>query len=150
MISSDPDGKLAWRDEQGVRHPGLVPVRAFPLSAPQAEISLVDVRGHERLWIADLAALSETERRLVEAALDERDLLPEILAITQISSESVPSVWWVRTDHGDTQLELKGEEDIRRLEHGGLLITASSGLGFVIPDLRRLDRASRRRLERFL
>jgi hypothetical protein len=57
----------------------------------------------------------------------------------------------VDTDRGPAQLVLKGEEDIRRL--GGrthLLIAATDGLQFRVPDVTALDRHSRKLLERFL
>jgi hypothetical protein len=45
---------------------------------------------------------------------------------------------------------LKGEEDIRRLKSGELLIAASEGVQYRIADMSVLDKASRRLLERFL
>ena len=45
---------------------------------------------------------------------------------------------------------LKGEEDIRRLADGALLITGRDGLAFRVRDRFALDRHSRRLLERFL
>jgi len=45
---------------------------------------------------------------------------------------------------------LKGEEDIRRLAGGALLVTDSHGIGYRIADAKALDRRSRRLLERFL
>ena len=45
---------------------------------------------------------------------------------------------------------LKGEEDIRRIGHGTLLIADSQGLQFRVADLLALDRHSKRLLERFL
>ena len=45
---------------------------------------------------------------------------------------------------------LKGEEDIRRLPGGRLLISSGQGLQFGVRDIAALDRGSRRLLERFL
>jgi len=45
---------------------------------------------------------------------------------------------------------LRGEEYIRRLAGGGLLITDRFGIQFLIPDLKALDRPSRQFLDRFL
>jgi hypothetical protein len=45
---------------------------------------------------------------------------------------------------------LKGEEDIRRLRDGGLIITDSHGVTYRVHDIRALDRASRKLLDRFL
>ena len=54
------------------------------------------------------------------------------------------------TDRGRTNFILKGEEDIRRLRDGGLLITDNHGLVFRVVDLKAMDRASRKLLDRFL
>ena len=67
-----------------------------------------------------------------------------------VSSFGTPSTWTVETDRGDTTFVLKGEEDIRRLKGGELLIAASEGVQYRIADMAALDKASRRLLERFL
>ena len=58
-----------------------------------------------------------------------------------MSTFSTPSTWSVRTDRGDAQLVLKGEEDIRRPPASALLITDSHGVGYRIADARALDKA---------
>jgi hypothetical protein len=47
-------------------------------------------------------------------------------------------------------LLLKGEEDIRRLSASVLLVTDAHGVQFLIRDLARMDRYSRKLLDRFL
>ena len=54
------------------------------------------------------------------------------------------------TDRGETSLVLEGEQDIRRLPGGMLLIADREGLQFLIRDLGTLDKGSRRFLDRFL
>ncbi len=149
-ISLGISGELCVKDASGNRHDGVMPVRAFPITAPTQGISLVDAHGHEQLWIADLAALPDYERGLVERQLAAREFQPEIRAILAVSSYSTPSRWQVDTDRGETVLVLKGEEDIRRLSSTRFLIAADNGLHFLVADTRKLDPASRRRLERFL
>ena len=73
-----------------------------------------------------------------------------IEALLEVSTFTTPSTWTVRTDRGTTTLVLKGEEDIRRLADGRLLVADSQGIQFVIADRQALDRHSRRILERFL
>ncbi len=146
-IQSDVAGRLTFIDARGERHDALLPVRAFPLSAPQGSVSLVDDRGQECLWIPELSELPPAERQCVEAALAEREFVPKILTIEAISGYSLPSEWRVRTDRGETTLTLKAEEDIRRLSGGRVLVASASGVQFLIPDVSRLDRMSRRNLD---
>ncbi|MBS0330036.1 MAG: DUF1854 domain-containing protein, partial [Proteobacteria bacterium] len=63
---------------------------------------------------------------------------------------ATPSTWTVETDRGETRFILKGEEDIRRLGAAALLISDSHGVQYLIRDLSRLDKTSRRLLDRFM
>ena len=148
-LSRNPWGKLVLRSADGSVHEGVVPVRAFPIQAPEHDISLLDADGHELAWIPDLAALPGPAQGLVRAALAEREFMPEILAILSVSSFATPSTWQVRTDRGETRFVLKGDEDIRRLFGHTLLVTDAHGIQFLIRDMTALDRESRRLLDRF-
>lgn len=149
-IEQTADGQLTLIDAQGVRHVGVVPVRAFPFAAPAQGVSLVDSHGHEQWWIDDLASLPADQHKLLESVLAEREFMPCIQAIVGVSGYSTPSTWQVETDHGTTELVLKGEEDIRRLPDGRLIISSANGLQFQVCDPAGLDRPSKRRLDRFL
>ncbi len=149
-LSRDAHGRLVLRDTEGVEHVGVVPVRAFPLSDPHGAVSLVGSDGRERLWIEQPEALPAESRALIEEELARRSFAPVIEQLLEVSTFATPSTWQVRTDRGTTQLVLKAEEDIRRLGDAALLVTDSHGVGYRIPDLRALDKRSRRLLERFL
>nr|WP_309964804.1 DUF1854 domain-containing protein [Variovorax guangxiensis] len=149
-LERDPFGHLVLIEAEGVRHVGVVPVRAFPLSAPGEGLSLVGSEGRELLWIDRVADLPEPARALLAEDLAARDFAPRLLKLHKVSSFGVPSTWTVSTDRGDTRFVLKAEEDIRRLEGGALLIASAHGVQFRIPDAKTLDRASRKLLERFL
>lgn len=140
LVLTLPDGRL---------HEGVQPVRAFPIQAPGHDISLLDTDGHELAWIEDLAAVPQPAQGLIRAALAEREFMPEIQALLGVSSFATPCTWQVRTDRGDTDLVLKGDEDIRRLSGNMLLVTDSHGIQFLIRDVSALDRESRRLLDRF-
>ena len=143
-------GRLVFIDRHGQRSEGCVPVRAFPLAAPDEGVSLVSGDGHELAWIPRLDALPATLRGLIEAELAQREFTPEILRLKKVSTFSTPSVWDIDTDRGPTRLTLNGEEDIRRLAGSALLIADSQGVQFKVSDMHALDRPSRRLLERFL
>ena len=95
---------------------GVVPVRAFPISAPEEGVSLLGEDGHELRWINRLSDLPEETRLLIEAELAQREFMPEITRIRQVSSFATPSKWQVSTNRGDTELLLKAEDQIRRLD----------------------------------
>jgi hypothetical protein len=143
-------GRLVFTGADGMVHEGVVPVRAFPIAAPGEGLSLVSADGHELAWVERLDALPPAQRALLEELLAEREFVPEIQQLLEVSTFSTPSTWTVRTDRGTTRFVLKGEEDIRRTSRTMLLIADSQGLQFVVRDLAALDRHSKRLLERFL
>lgn len=134
---------------------GVIPVRAFPLTAPEEGLSLVTSSGEEVLWISHLTDLPEAMREIVEAELASREFMPEIQAIRSVSSYATPCTWRVSTIQGETELVLKGEEDIRRLHLYGngiqsLIIRDRHGIEYFVPNRNALDRHSRKLLDRFL
>jgi hypothetical protein len=149
-LQRNAHGRLLLTLPDGTRHDGVVPVRAFPIAAPEQCVSLVDADGRERVCIAALADLPAPQRALIEDELAGREFTPVITSIVAVSTFSTPSTWQVETDRGPTSLVLKGEEDIRRLAGGALWIADSCGIQFIVRDRRALDRRSRRLLERFL
>lgn len=150
QLERHASGQLLLIAAGGERHLGVVPVRAFPIAAPDEGISLISSEGHELVWLERLSELPPPQRSLLEEELVLRDFVPEITRLKSVSSFGTPSTWAVETDRGDTSFVLKGEEDIRRLSRESLLIAAGHGVHFSVKDMGALDRASRRLLERFL
>jgi len=150
QLHRDSFGRLVFTDDYGNVCEGVVLVRAFPISAPDGGFSLVDPYGHELAWIENLAEVPEQWRDLLASELATREFMPVISRILSVSSYATPSQWSVQTDHGDTQLILKGEEDIRRLKQPALLITDGHGIHYLIRDRYALDATSRKILDRFL
>ena len=150
QLQRQQNGQLVLIDAEGDAHVGVVPVRAFPLAAPDEGISLVSIEGHELAWIEQLQELPTAMRTLLEEELALRDFVPEISRLQSVSTFGTPSIWTVETDRGVTSFILKGEEDIRRLGRNALLIASSEGVQYSVRDMTALDRASRKLLERFL
>lgn len=150
QLSRDAFGRLLLDAGEAGRHEGVVPVRAFPIAAPEQGISLLNRDGHEVVWIERLDVLPAEQRALLDEELASREFMPELRQLLAVSSFATPSTWTVRTDRGDTDFVLKGEEDIRRLGRHGLLIVDSHGVQFLVRELGQLDPHSRRLLDRFL
>ena len=142
---------LVWSDGEVVER--VTPVRACPFSDPEHGFSLVDAESHEVLWLDSINDLNAADRALVDEALASREFMPVITRIDSVSSFNTPSTWQVNTEQGKTQLVLKGEEHIRRINGMGgnnLLISDNHGIQFLIKDVTQLDKHSRRLLDRFL
>ncbi|AOY99034.1 hypothetical protein BKK81_07005 [Cupriavidus sp. USMAHM13] len=143
-------GRLVMTLADGTVHEGVVPVRAFPISAPDDGVGVMSTDGRELAWIPRLDALPANERALLAEELASREFMPEIRRIVSVSTFATPSEWTVQTDRGATTLTLRGEEDIRRLSGATLMISDSHGIHYLIRDLSGLDRGSRKILDRFL
>ncbi|QIL81686.1 DUF1854 domain-containing protein [Diaphorobacter sp. HDW4A] len=152
QLSRNAHGRLTLRLAAGGKeHVGVLPVRAYPISAPNEGLSLFGTDGHEIVWIDRMDQLSADQRTLIEEELAAREFVPTIQKLISVSTFATPSTWSVETDRGPFDLVLKAEEDIRKLEgRTHLLITASDGLQFRVRDSSVLDKHSRKLLGRFL
>ncbi len=150
-LARNAHGRLVLTLGSGQVFESVVPVRAFPLAAPEEGLSLVGSDGKEALWVDRMADLPADARALIEEDLAVREFVPTIHSIRKVSSFSTPSTWDLETDRGSAQMVLKAEEDIRKLAgRTRLLISGSDGVQYRIPDTTQLDKHSRKLLERFL
>jgi len=143
-------GRLRVTLPDGEAHEPVLVVRAFPISSPDQGFSLMSVDGHELAWIEHLDTLEPAARALVQQALDEREFMPVISRLIEVSGFVTPCTWQVDTDRGHARFVLKGEEDIRRIGNGALLVSDSDGIHYLIRDVAALDRSSRKILDRFM
>ncbi len=148
-LERDALGRLVFIDAAGVPHIGVYPVRAFPITEPDAGISIMDQSGKELCWFDGITAIPDGELTLIEEELAAREFMPVIEKITKVSTFATPSIWDIETDRGPTRIRLKGEEDIRRIAGNTLLIADSNGLQFLIKDSTKLDKLSKKLLDRF-
>jgi hypothetical protein len=149
-LSRDSYGRLVLKGKNDEVHIGIVPVRAFPIAAPDEGIALINTEGHEVGWADHLADLPPAFAQLIEEELASREFVPEIEKIIEVSSFACPSTWQVVTNRGAATLLLKGEEDIRRLSQTQMMVSDTHGIQFLIRDIGTLDRHSRKLLDRFL
>ena len=150
-LERTPFGKLVLTNAQGERFEGVVPVRAFPIQAPEEGVSVVDTDGHEVAWIPQLGALPPGAQELLRQELTRREFMPVLQRIESVSSFSTPCTWTVQTDRGPCEFVLRGDEDIRRIGTAhGLLISDAHGIHYLVPDQFALDTQSKKILDRFL
>ena len=71
-LRRDSYGRLVVTGQNGEEHAGVVPVRAFPIGAPDDGIALVNLEGHEVGWVGKAALILKGEediRRLSQTRL---------------------------------------------------------------------------------
>lgn len=149
-LATDAWGRLVLIDSQGMRHEGVEPVRAFPLSDPQRWVAICDAEGAELAFVEDLNRLPPAVREVLDEALARRDFVPVVERILSVSVDVEPSEWEVKTDRGLTRFLLTSDDGVRRLGPSEAMLVDNHGTRYLISDIRRLDAHSRRLLDRFL
>ena len=149
-LHHDAWGRLVYVDAAGVEHVGVEPVRAFPLSDPARDVSLLDHEGREVAHLADLSQLAPEVRAFLEEELSRRHFLPTIRRIRAIEGITEPTTWDVDTDRGSAKFRLRSEEDVRRVVGSRVIVVDDHGVRYLMPDYRQLDATSRRLLERYV
>lgn len=149
-LARNAAGQLQFTDTDGTVFDSINLVRAFPISAPDEGLSIISKEGHELAWIPCSVDIPAQIKDLIEAELLQREFMPVIQHINQVSSFATPSIWDVVTDKGNTQLILKAEDQIWRLKNNRILITDKNGVNFMINNIEQLDKHSRKLLDRFL
>jgi len=149
-LQRDAFGQWVLHMPDGAQHAPVTALRAYPVTAPNGGVALMDAEGHELIWVDALSDLPADLQSRVLQALSEREFLPVIDRLESVSSFATPSTWTVQTDRGTARFLLKGEEDIRRLTGTVLLINDADGVQYMIRDLAAMDKHSRKLLDRFL
>ncbi len=149
-LANDAWGRLILIDPQGMRHEGVEPIRAFPLSDPQRWIAICGAEGAELAFIDNLSDLPAAVREVLDEALARRDFVPVVERIVNVVAEVEPSEWEVKTDRGITRFLLTSDDGVRRLGPFEAMLVDTHGTRYLIADFRRLDAYGRRMLDRFL
>ena len=150
ILERNARGRWVWTDAQGLSHEQVVVVRAYPVTAPEQGVGIMDAEGHELAWFDRLDQVGQPLQGRLREAISEREFLPEIRRLQAVSSLVTPSVWTVETDRGQARFMLKGEEDIRRLTGSTLIVSDIDGVQYLIRDPLALDKHSRKLLDRFM
>jgi hypothetical protein len=148
-LERDAAGNLTFVDADGTRHEKAKPVRLFPLTEPDAWISVVDGSGSELACIEHIAQLPEDIRTTLLAALANRDFVPVIRSISSVVRAPNGHKWTVVTDRGPTVFQTESDESIQQLGSSRLVVIDHRNTRYLIPDVNTLDAKSRQRLERY-
>lgn len=126
--------------------------REFPFEVPFGYISALDPDGGELGIIRDTALFADAERELLENELRLRYYAPTILQILRIRERYGFSYWTVLTeDAGKLTFTMQDAyRSIFRVSDNSVTFCDVDGNRYEIPELSRLDRASRKRLELYL
>ncbi|HEX2670434.1 MAG TPA: DUF1854 domain-containing protein, partial [Polyangiaceae bacterium] len=147
-LSLDENGQL-WALAPGAARLAVFARRAFPLSAPDQFVSLVDEHHFERACFPTLDVLPAIARQVMLQALEMADFLPRVRQIQSIVQKATLTLWQVDTDRGPRAFTVDQEDHVRPLEDGRHLISDSHGMRYLVPRATDLDPLSRKLLSRF-
>lgn len=123
-------------------------LRLFPLTEPEAWLSVQDTEGKEIGILESLHGLAPESLAVVREALGRRYLIPQITRILGSARRFDLVEWTVETDRGAATIVLRHpQENVKHPLPRRLTITDVEGNRYDIPDVDLLDPASRRRLE---
>ncbi|MDH7571166.1 MAG: DUF1854 domain-containing protein [Armatimonadota bacterium] len=151
----DPKAIRIWRDSFGrlnlqvgdQQYENLRPVRAFPLSAPDRNIALMDSKNKEVGMIADIRKLDKQSRRVLEEELKMVYFMPQVRAILDVKWQHHFTTWTIETDRGQRTIQVRERGDIRTLPDGRIILTDTNGIKYEIRDPKALDERSQEFLE---
>lgn len=135
----------------------VVMLRSFPVTNPDEFLSVREPdtkkkgRGKEIGMIRRMSDFDEETRALFLEELDRRYFSPQLLRITSAKEKFGYSYWDAETTAGHVTFILNNPfYNIRVLEDGRIFINDIDGNSFEIPDPKKLDPASYRKIEIYL
>ena len=147
---TQPSGKVEFFER-------IVPVRAFPISAPNHIISIrepdtqLSGRGAEIGMIEDLAGFPAEMADLIIDELGRRYFTPAITRIHSFREKFGYCYWDVTTSAGRVEFIMNNPtSNIRTLEDGRVFMYDIDGNCFTIDDPKGLDKHSYKKIEIYL
>lgn len=133
----------------------VVVLRSFPITDPDEFLSIrepdINERGEEIGIIENINQFDEKTRELLLVELDRRYFVPKIYKINSVKEKFESSYWEVKTSAGDVTFVMRNPfNNIRVLEDGRVFMNDIDGNCFEIPDPKRLDPYSYKKIEVYL
>ena len=126
-------------------------VRSFPFSNPDRFLSVRDGDNKEAGLIANPAALSPEDLKLVEEHLERRYFVPTVRLIVHAKERFGTVEWTVETDRGLCRFTTRNlRENVQRPAPGRIILNDVDGNRYNIPNLDALSRQSQELLFRHL
>lgn len=121
--------------------------RLFPRSGGDRYLSLITHDGEPIAIIRDLSTLDHASAEAVRNALDEYYLIPKIKRFISMSEKFRIWMWTAETDRGIITFEIRNHVySVKPLYDGRVLIKDADDNRYEIPDINKLDKASRKML----
>ena len=125
--------------------------RQFPMDMLWEYVSVMDEEEHEVGILRELTSFAEETQALLRAELEKRYYTQRITAILSAKERYGFSYWRVRTDDGELRFTLRDTmRSISTTDGIRVFFSDIQGNRFEVEDVRKLDAASRRKLELYV
>ena len=142
------DTSVELRIFAGEVYYNLEPRRLFPLSGLTKYITLLDRENKEKAIIRDISTLDKDSRAALEGCLDEYYMIPRIKRFIKMREKFLIWMWTVETDRGICTFEIRNHlTAVKPLYDGRILIKDANDNRYEIPDVRKLDKKSRKMID---
>ena len=135
---------------KGEEHDRVILTRALPLSEPDDYVCVTDVDRKELGIIEHIADFPEDQQALLRRELDQRYFCPDISAITAIKEKMGHFYFDVKVGDYPMSFTIRDLAKNVRCTEGQVILTDVDGNRFLISDMDRIDKKSRRKLEPYL
>ena len=134
----------------GEEHDRVILTRALPLNDPDDYVCVTDVDRKELGIIEHIADFPEDQQALIRKELSQRYFCPDITVITAIKEKMGHFYFDVRVGDYPMSFTIRDLAKNIRCTEGQVILTDVDGNRFLISDLDRIDKKSRRKLEPYL
>ncbi len=125
----------------------LEPRRLFPMTDTDHYISLLDSKENEVALIKDLSEIDPASRKALEDCFFDYYMIPEITAILNVEDKFGVLKWEVATDRGNIKFTIRNRHsDIKLLDKKYLIVRDSDDNRYQMKDIKKLDKASFRKI----
>lgn len=134
----------------------VIIIRAYPVSNPDEFLIVRSAdtkehgKGEEIGIIRDINIMREDEIKIINAELDKRYFVPEILKVISVKEKYGLSYWECETSAGHRSFIVSNPYvSIRLLDDSRLIVEDMDGSNYCIPDVAKLDKFSQKKIEVF-
>ena len=146
----DYNGAFLGMRLKGTEYRRVVLTRAMPLNLPDSYVCVTDVDRKELGIIEHIADFPEDQQALLRKELDRRYFCPDITAITAIKEKMGHFYFDVKVGDYPMSFTIRDLSKNIRCTDSQIILTDVDGNRFLISDISRIDKKSRRKLEPYL
>ena len=134
----------------GEAHNRVILTRALPLAKPDSYVCVTDVDRKELGIIEHISDFPEDQQALINRELAQRYFCPDITEITAIKEKMGHFYFDVKVGDYPMSFTIRDLSKNIRCTDDQIILTDVDGNRFLIGDINRIDKKSRRKLEPYL